>query len=133
MNGVATYDSTEHFWQAVKYHPDVTLADLAELVGMLQQRDWSSWLARLDGDPKVYLPNAYAVEFLRHNLARERLQWFRDELGRHGLTASDHARVVQQHRRRLRRLRLAAWPQHRKPRLIPAWWRQTRDKWNRLS
>ena len=92
----ATYDSTEHFWQAVKYHPDVTLADLAELVGMLQQRDWSSWLARLDGDPKVYLPNAYAVEFLRHNLARERLQWFRDELGRHGLTASDHARVVQQ-------------------------------------
>jgi len=92
----ATYDSTEHFWQAVKYHPDVTLADLAELLGMLQQKDWSSWLARLDGDPKVYLPNAYAVEFLRHNLARERLQWFRDELGRHGLTASDHARVVQQ-------------------------------------
>jgi hypothetical protein len=42
------------------------------------------------------LPNAYAVEFLRHNLARERLQWFRDELGRHELSASDHARVVQQ-------------------------------------
>ena len=92
----ATYDSTEHFWQAVKYHPDVTLADLTELLGILEQKDWGPWLARLDGDPKIYLPNAYAVEFLRHNLARERLQWFRDELGRHELSASDHARVVQQ-------------------------------------
>jgi len=92
----ATYDSTEHFWQAVKYHPDVTLADLTELLGILEQKDWSPWLARLDGDPKIYLPNAYAVEFLRHNLARERLRWFRDELGRHMLSASDHARVVQQ-------------------------------------
>jgi hypothetical protein len=92
----ATYDSTEHFWQAVKYHPDITLADLTELLGILEQKDWSSWLARLDGDPKVYLPNAYAVEFLRHNLARERLQWFREELGRHALNGNDHARVVQQ-------------------------------------
>ena len=92
----ATYDSTEHFWQAVKYHPDVTLADLTELLGMLAQNDWGPWLARLDGDPKIYLPNAYVVEFLRHNLARERLQWFRDELGRHALSASDHARAVQQ-------------------------------------
>jgi hypothetical protein len=92
----ATYDSTEHFWQAVKYHPDVTLADLAELLGMLEQKNWSPWLARLDGDPKIYLPNAYSTEFLRHNLARERLQWFRDELGRHALRASDHARSVQQ-------------------------------------
>ncbi len=92
----ATYDSTEHFWQAVKYHPDVTLAELTELLGMLTQKDWGSWLARLDGDPKIYLPNAYAVEFLRHNLARERLQWFRDDLGRHALSANDHARVVQQ-------------------------------------
>jgi hypothetical protein len=92
----ATYDSTEHFWQAVKYHPDVTVADLTELLGVLEQKDWAPWLARLDGDPKIYLPNAYTVEFLRHNLARERLQWFRDELGRHALSASDHARVVQQ-------------------------------------
>jgi hypothetical protein len=91
-----TYDSTEHFWQAVKYHPDVRLADLTELLAVLEQRDWGPWLARMDGDPKIYLPNAYAVEFLRHNLARERLHWFRDELGRHGLSASDHARMVQQ-------------------------------------
>ncbi|MGB8010665.1 MAG: hypothetical protein WCF68_03565 [Terriglobales bacterium] len=91
-----TYDSTEHFWQAVKYHPDVTVAALTALLDLLEQREWGPWLARLDGDPKIYLPNAYAVEFLRHNLARERLQWFRDELGRNGLAASDHARTVQQ-------------------------------------
>ncbi len=92
----ATYDSTEHFWQAVKYHSDVTLADLTELLGMLEQKNWGPWLARLDGDPKIYLPNAYAVEFLRHNLTKDRLRWFHDELGRHELSASDHARVVQQ-------------------------------------
>ncbi len=92
----ATYDSTEHFWQAVKYHPDVTVADLTGLLSVLEQKDWAPWLARLDGDPKIYLPNAYAVEFLRHNLAKERLQWFHDELGRHALGSSDHARAVQQ-------------------------------------
>jgi hypothetical protein len=92
----ATYDSTEHFWQAVKYHPDVTVAELTELLGQFEQKDWSPWIARLDGDPKVYLPNAYAVEFLHHNLTLERLHWFRDELGRHGLLANHRARVVQQ-------------------------------------
>ncbi len=66
----ATYDSAEHFWQAVKYQPDVTVSDLTELLDLLEQHDWSPWLARLDGDPRIYLPSAYAVEFLRHNLAR---------------------------------------------------------------
>lgn len=92
----ATYDSTEHFWQAVKYHPDITLADLTELLRVLAEKDWRPWLAHLDGDPKVYLPNAYAVEFLRHNLAKERLRWFHEELGRHSLNPTDHARAVQQ-------------------------------------
>jgi hypothetical protein len=94
----ATYDSTEHFWQAVKYHPDVTLADLKELLDLLEKKDWGPWLARLDGDPNIYLPNAYAVEFLRHNLTPKtgRLRWFREELERHALSASDHARAVQQ-------------------------------------
>src|SRR5579871_3892585 len=92
----ATYDSTEHFWQAVKYHPDVTIGDLGELLVAFQHEDWGPWLARLDGDPKLYLPNAYAVEFLRHNLNRERLQWFRDQLSAHGLNVHDHARTVQQ-------------------------------------
>ncbi|MGC2186131.1 MAG: hypothetical protein WA637_22875 [Terriglobales bacterium] len=92
----STYDSTEHFWQAVKYHPDVTLAQLTELLGVLEHRDWGPWLARLDADPKLYLPNAYAIEFLRFNLAPQRLAWFRGELAGHGLSASDHARLVQQ-------------------------------------
>ena len=91
----ATYDSTEHFWQAVKYHPDISVAELEELLGLLEQREWGPWIARLDGDSKVYLANAYAVEFLRHNLAKERLRWFRDELGRHGLRPTDRARLVQ--------------------------------------
>jgi hypothetical protein len=94
----ATYDSTEHFWQAVKYQPDVTVADLTELLSAFERRDWEPWLARLDGDAKIYLPNAYAVEFLRHNLARKRLEWFRVELGRQNVNASDHARAIQQRR-----------------------------------
>ena len=92
----ATYDSTEHFWQAVKYHPDITVARLRVLLDFFQQRDWKPWLARLDDDPDLYLPNAYAVEFLRNNLARERLQWFRQELDRQQLLPGDRARQVQQ-------------------------------------
>lgn len=92
----AAYDSTEHFWQAVKYHPDVTIADLSALLTVFEQRDWSAWLARLDNDAKLYLPNAYAVEFLRHNLAHDRLEWFRSELTRHAPNPSDRARAVQQ-------------------------------------
>jgi len=92
----ATYDSTEHFWQAVKYHPDVTVADLTELLDALERQNWVPWLARLDGDPKLYLPNAYAVEFLRYNLAPERLHWFRSQLAGHGLRPSDRARLTQQ-------------------------------------
>ena len=92
----ATYDSTEHFWQAVKYHPDTTVAGLKELLGFLEKRDWTPWLKRLDDDPKIYLPNTFAVEFLRHNLAPERLRWFRDELAHHDLHLGDHPRVIQQ-------------------------------------
>jgi hypothetical protein len=95
LRGVV-YDSTEHFWQAAKYHPDTTIGELKELTVLLEGRDWSGWLERLDDDPKIYLPNAYAVEFLRHNLKAERLKWFGEELGRHGLKPGDHARLVQQ-------------------------------------
>jgi hypothetical protein len=91
-----TYDSTEHFWQAVKYHPDVTVAQLAELLDKFERHDWKSWLVRLDGDPELYLSNSYAVEFLRHNLASERLRWLRQELDRQGLRPADRARQVQQ-------------------------------------
>jgi hypothetical protein len=92
----STYDSTEHFWQAVKYHPDITVAQLVELLAVLEHKDWAPWLGRLDADPTLYLPNAYAVEFLRHNLAPERIAWFRGELAAHGLRPEDHARLAQQ-------------------------------------
>jgi hypothetical protein len=92
----ATYDSTEHFWQSVKYHPDVTAAGLTQLLKAMEDRNWAPWLKRLDDDPKLYLPNAYAVEFLRHNLTAERLRWFGEELGRQGVQARDHARMIQQ-------------------------------------
>jgi hypothetical protein len=92
----ATYDSTEHFWQSVKYHPDVTAADVRKLLEALEHRDWAPWLKRLDDDPQLYLPNAYAVEFLRHNLTPVRLSWFAEELARQKVQASDHARMIQQ-------------------------------------
>jgi hypothetical protein len=103
----ATYDTTEHFWQAVKYHPEVTVADLRTLIEELQKQDWTSWLRRLDDDPKVYLPNAYAVEFLRHNLAKERLQWFKEELSRQKMWLDETARTAQQ--RRFRPFRFSAY------------------------
>jgi hypothetical protein len=92
----ATYDSTEHFWQSVKYHPDVTVDDVAQLIGIFHQRDWAAWIRRLDDDPKIYLPNAYAVEFLRHNLTAERMDWFKSELANQKVSPDDHARMVQQ-------------------------------------
>jgi hypothetical protein len=98
----AAYDSTEHFWQAVKYHPDTTLADLTDILGILEQNDWARWLARLDAEPTVYLPHAYAVEFLRHNLVPARLRWFRGELAAHDLHPGDRARGVQQRSQRFR-------------------------------
>ena len=64
----ATYDSTEHFWQAVKYHPDVTRRRSDGVTWRVGAEGLGSVAGRLDGDPKIYLPNAYAVEFLRHNL-----------------------------------------------------------------
>jgi hypothetical protein len=92
----STYDSTEHFWQAVKYHPDTTVADLVDLLGTFERTDWGPWLARLDADPRLYLPNAYAVEFLRHNLTPARLSWFQEELLLQGVQPGDHARLIQQ-------------------------------------
>src|SRR6266852_3980968 len=92
----AVYDSTEHFWQAAKYHPDTTVAELKELIALLQGRDWNAWLKRLDDDPKLYLRNAYAVEFLRQSLSAERLKWISEEFARHGLKPTDQARFVQQ-------------------------------------
>jgi hypothetical protein len=90
------YDSTEHFWQAVKYHPDVTVAEIKALLIGMEQKDWASWLKRLDDDPKIYLRDAYAVEFLRHNLTRDRLRWFSDELDKQSVGFVERARAAQQ-------------------------------------
>jgi hypothetical protein len=94
----ATYDSTEHFWQSVKYHPDLRIAEVNGLIDLLKRTNWTTWLKRLESDPRIYLPNAYAVEFLRHNLTVERLKWFREELVRQGLKADEKAREAQQRR-----------------------------------
>jgi hypothetical protein len=91
-----TYDSTEHFWQAVKYHPGVRVGDVLKLLEVLEKRDWQEWLARLDADASVYLPNAYAVEFLRHNLTVARLRWFREEMEKQGVDPGERARAAQQ-------------------------------------
>lgn len=90
----AVYDSTEHFWQAVKYHPDITIDDLDGLLVFFESQNWQAWLKHLDEDPRLYLPNAYAVEFLRLNLTAERIRWFREQLRR--MQKTDHARLVQQ-------------------------------------
>lgn len=91
----ATYDSTEHFWQAVKFHPDVTVGDLSALLDTLLAHDWTPWLAALAGDQEFYFANAYAVEFLKVNLTRERLQEFRTTLARVASPA-EGARAAQQ-------------------------------------
>ena len=92
----ALYDSTEHFWQAVKFHPDVRNADVVALLDEMASRDWRPWVDRLAGDQERYFAHAYAIEFLRANLTPEKLRWFRDELGR--LPGEEGARAAQQRR-----------------------------------
>lgn len=92
----AIYDSTEHFWQAVKFHPDVKNADLVALLDAMAARDWQPWVERLAGDQDRYFAHAYAIEFLRANLVPEKLRWFREELAR--LPGQEGAREAQQRR-----------------------------------
>ncbi|MCA1584600.1 MAG: hypothetical protein LC791_07460 [Acidobacteria bacterium] len=89
------YDSTEHFWQAVKYHPSVTVSDLDSLVAQAQGIDWAPWLASLERDQTFYFANAYALEFLKRNLRSDRLAFFRSELARLARPA-ERAREAQQ-------------------------------------
>jgi len=94
----ARYDSTEHFWQAVKFHPDVKNADLVAVLDEMSSRDWRPWVERLAADQERYFAHAYAIEFLRANLTPEKLRFFRDELGR--LPGAEGAREAQQRRGR---------------------------------
>ena len=91
----ATYDSTEHFWQAVKFHPDVTSGDLRGLLAAVSAVDWQPWVAGLREDQQFYFANAYAVEFLAQNLTPKRLAWFDTELGR-VTRVGERARTAQQ-------------------------------------
>jgi hypothetical protein len=92
----ALYDSTEHFWQAVKFHPHVRNGDLVALIDQMSARDWRPWVERLADDQERYFANAYAIEFLRVSLTPTKLRWFRDELAR--LPAAEGAREAQQRR-----------------------------------
>jgi hypothetical protein len=92
----ATYDSTEHFWQAVKYHPETTVLEVKQLLGRFTEGNWQPFFDRLDDDPKIYLPNAYAIEFLRTNLRPEHLHWFGRQLDSYKLQDSERAREAQQ-------------------------------------
>lgn len=91
----ADYDSTEHFWQAVKFHPDVTVGDLRRLLGAMRQADWRPWIDALAADQRFYFAHGYAVEFLTRNLNAERLAWYDAELGRVA-AAETPARTAQQ-------------------------------------
>ena len=51
----AAYDSTEHFWQAVKYHPDVTVGDLQRLLDAMRAVDWRPWLDSAGRRPGLLL------------------------------------------------------------------------------
>lgn len=76
----ATYDSTEHFWQAVKYHPDITNGDVQALLEKFDPVDWDAWIGRLESDQQIYLSQTYAVEFLRANLTKEKRNWFAGQI-----------------------------------------------------
>jgi hypothetical protein len=91
----APYDSTEHFWQAVKFHPDVTVNDLRTLLTDVRRQDWRPWLDSMRADQKFYFANAYAVEFLAQNLTAEHLTWFDAELTR-AATGNERVRAAQQ-------------------------------------
>jgi hypothetical protein len=78
----ATYDSTEHFWQAVKYRPGVTVGEVRAVVEAMRSFEWPRWLASIEADQAFAFGQVYAIEFLRVNLGPERLAWFGDELAK---------------------------------------------------
>lgn len=91
----ATYDSTEHFWQAVKYRPDVTIGQLRDLLAGMGRADWTGWLAALERDQAFARKNAYALAFLRVNLQPDRFASFDHDLQSAG-RPNEPARQAQQ-------------------------------------
>ncbi len=95
----ASYDSTEHFWQAVKFHPDVTVGEVRTLLESMRTVEWRPWIDSLAADQAFYFANAYAVEFLKRNLHRERLTWYHDEFGSRRASHASPNRPAARHRR----------------------------------
>ncbi len=91
----ATYDSTEHFWQAVKYRPDVTIGQLRDLLAVMGGADWPAWLDQLERDQAFARGNAYALVFLRVNLRPDRFAAFDEQLRAAG-RPDERAREAQQ-------------------------------------
>ena len=91
----ATYDSTEHFWQAVKYRPDVTIGQVRDLLAGMGRADWTGWLAALERDQAFARKNAYALAFLRVNLQPDRFASFDHDLQSAG-RPDEPARQAQQ-------------------------------------
>jgi len=92
----ACYDSTEHFWQAVKYHPEVRISDLLKLLETFDRMPWSLWLQKVTGSQEMYLRHTYALEFLRNKLDPRQQQWFRRELSRELAFGNASVRQIQQ-------------------------------------
>ena len=92
----ASYDSTEHFWQAVKYHPEVQLKDLLRILDRVGAVSWKPWLETLATDQKNYFAHTYSVEFLQQNLTRGRLEFFKAEVTKYARTLDMSVRVLQQ-------------------------------------
>ena len=92
----ARYDSTEHFWQAVKYHPRVRLKDLLEVLGQVAAVPWEPWIEQLANDQKIHFEHGYAVEFLRKNLSPRQLQWFAAEIEKQSRRFNLPVRELQQ-------------------------------------
>ena len=91
----AVYDSTEHFWQAVKYRPDVTIGQLRDLLSGLSGTDWKAWIDALERDQAFARANAYALAFLRANLQPDQLASFDRQLQSAG-QPNEPARQAQQ-------------------------------------
>ena len=92
----ARYDSTEHFWQAVKYHPSVRLKDLLEVLGQVAAVPWEPWIEQLANDQKIHFEHGYPVEFLRKNLSPRQLQWFAAEIEKQSRRFNLPVRELQQ-------------------------------------
>lgn len=103
-----TYDTTEHFWQAVKYAPEVRPRDLLDLLEKAESVNWEDWLEALSNDQQLYLGHTYRIEFLRYSLKPARRQWFRQELRRYAQSERTVRQLLERDARRPREVLVSA-------------------------